>query len=97
MDYLALIAAGFLGIWLGYKFALKKRGLIIKQAREKKENKKKILELLKEKGKATNNDVEALLNVSDATASRYLSELEREGEIKQHGETGRDVFYTLKQ
>ncbi len=46
--------------------------------------------------KITNNDVEKLLNVSDATATNYLQELENEGKIKQVGETGRSVFYKLK-
>ena len=40
------------------------------------------------------NDVENLLGVSDATAERYLNELEAEGKVKQTGETGRGVFYT---
>ena len=36
------------------------------------------------------------LGVSDATATNYLEELEKEGKIKQHGDTGRGVFYTPK-
>lgn len=43
-----------------------------------------------------NNDVEKLLGVSDSTAERYLNELEQEGKVVQHGEVGRDVFYTQK-
>ena len=41
------------------------------QQKEKQGNKEKILELLKDKNKITNNDIEKLLNVSDATAERY--------------------------
>jgi Fic family protein len=41
----------------------------------------------------TNNDVEKLLGVSDATATRYLEELEKEGLIKQQGETGKYTYY----
>jgi len=37
--------------------------------------------------------VENLLLVSDATATRYLDELEKEGKIKQVGKTGKGVFY----
>ena len=41
----------------------------------------------------TNNAVEKLLGVSDATATRYLEELEKEGLIKQQGETGKYTYY----
>jgi len=41
----------------------------------------------------TNNAVEELLGVSDATATRYLEELEHEGLIKQQGETGKYTYY----
>ena len=41
-----------------------------------------------------NDEVEKLLHVSDATATRYLSVLEREGKIKQLGKTGKGVVYT---
>ena len=53
----------------------------------------KILELLNTKGKITNDEVEKLLHVSDATATRYLSALEKEGKIKQVGKTGKAVQY----
>lgn len=59
------------------------------------ENKQKILELLKEKNKITNNDVEKLLSVSDATATRYLDELEKQGKIRQVGKTGKYVYYEI--
>ena len=54
----------------------------------------KILEALNTKGKITNDEVEKLLHVSDATATRYLSALEKEGKIKQVGKTGKAVEYT---
>src|SRR3989338_6016012 len=47
----------------------------------------KILEALTVKGKITNDEVEKLLHVSDATATRYLSALEKEGKIQQVGKT----------
>ncbi len=53
----------------------------------------KILEALNTKGKITNDEVEKLLHVSDATATRYLSELEKQGKIKQVGKTGKAVSY----
>ncbi len=65
---------------------------------KKKEGIDKVLKFLQEKdgGQVTNNDVEKLLGVSDATATRYLSELERNGKITQIGTTGKGVYYTLK-
>ena len=51
----------------------------------------KILEALTAKGKITNDEVEKLLHVSDATATRYLSALEKEGKIQQVGKTGKAV------
>lgn len=56
----------------------------------------KILDLIEEKGRVTNNDIEKLLNVADSTATKYLQRLEDEGKIKQEGETGRFVYYTKK-
>jgi len=44
----------------------------------------------------TNNDIEKLLGVSDATATRYLDELESDGKVIQKGKTGRYVKYFLK-
>jgi len=42
----------------------------------------------------TSADIEKLLDVSSSTALRYLNELEKEGKIKQIGESGPDVYYT---
>ena len=61
----------------------------------------KILEFLDAKAKngstgspqVTNDEVEKLLHVSDATATRYLSALEKEGKIQQVGKTGKAVSY----
>ena len=54
----------------------------------------KIMEALNTNGKITNDEVEKLLHVSDATATRYLSALEKEGKIQQVGKTGKAVEYT---
>ena len=76
-----------------------KPDLIARQGREKEENLKKILTAFAEasasQGKLSNDDVQKLLGVSDATATRYLEELERSGQIRQIGRTGRSVTYTL--
>jgi len=55
-----------------------------------------ILEFLGQNSYVTNNDIEKLLKVSDATATRYLDELEKQGKIEQIGEKGRSVKYQLK-
>lgn len=54
----------------------------------------KIMEVLSKKSKISNDEVEKFLHVSDATATRYLSILEKEGKIKQEGKTGKFVFYS---
>ncbi len=64
--------------------------------KKKKRGKKKILKALAEKSKITNNEVEKLLGVSDATATRYLDELEKEDKIEQVGKRGGFVYYKLK-
>lgn len=66
------------------------------QQSEKQQRKEKILAMIREKDSTTNNDVEKLLSVSDASATNYLQELEREGKIEQLGERGRFVSYSLK-
>jgi predicted HTH transcriptional regulator len=89
---------GGLGVWLvtrGYP-----RGSLAKahQAAERRKEtaQGKILSLVKEKGKVTNDEVQALLKVSDATATRYLESLEQKGQIIQQGRVGRGVFYVPK-
>ena len=53
----------------------------------------KIMGLFPKKTHITNDEVEKLLHVSDATATRYLSQLEKQGKIKQSGKTGKGVTY----
>ena len=54
----------------------------------------KIMTLFDRSPQITNDEVEKLLRVSDATATRYLSILEKEGKIKQNGRTGKGVSYS---
>lgn len=97
MNALILIIIGSVGVFLGWYFgrrrALKKHG---NQRVEKRKNKEDIGDYLKRNERITNNDVERLLGVSDATATRYLEELEKEGKVRQVGETGKGVYYVLK-
>lgn len=60
----------------------------------KRKKLEKIMKLFEKHAEITNDKVEKLLHVSDATASRYLSQLEKEGKIKQNSPTGRGVSYT---
>lgn len=76
----------------------KARELLIKarnaiQSRKRKKL-NKVMTLFAKQTKITNDEIEKFLHVSDATATRYLSQLEKEGKIKQTGKTGRSVFYT---
>ena len=60
----------------------------------KRKKRDKIMFALTTKTKITNDEVEKLLHVSDATATRYLSALEKENKIKQVGKTGHGVVYS---
>lgn len=96
-DYVLIVVA-VAGIALGMYIARRNAnaGFIAKQMEQKADNKRKILAFVQEHGKIQNNDVEKLAGVSNATAERYLDELEKEGELTQHGEIGQSVFYTAK-
>lgn len=94
---LPLLVVAILGIALGMFLARRRRGsLISEQGERKAKNKEKVLRFLQENGKIQNNDVEKLVGVSNATAERYLNELEKEGQITQHGTIGKSVFYTSR-
>ena len=60
----------------------------------KRKKRDKIMQALNTKQKITNDEVEKLLHISDATATRYLSALEKENKIKQVGKTGTGVVYS---
>lgn len=95
MTYLLLILAALLGIALGMFLARRRKsGLISEQGERKAKNKELILKYIQANGKIQNNEVEKLVGVSNATAERYLNELEKEGQITQHGTIGKGVFYT---
>ncbi|MEK7658854.1 MAG: winged helix-turn-helix domain-containing protein [Patescibacteria group bacterium] len=65
--------------------------------------KEKILELLKNKSfdpaqdaqaRISNHEITKALNISSASAKRYLDELENDGRLKQVGKAGRKVYYS---
>ena len=97
MNLITIIIIAVIGIVIGYWLARQRRasgGLIFGQAKRKQENKQKILDFLRENRRIQNNDVEKLAGVSNATAERYLDELEKDGKLTQHGTIGQNVFYT---
>lgn len=56
------------------------------------ERKAKILELFNDKERLKNDDIQKLLRVSDATITRYMDELEKEGKVRQTGK-GSSAYY----
>ena len=80
------------GIFHTAREFLGKARIAIQDRKRKKRD--KIMHALTTKTKITNDEVEKLLHVSDATATRYLSALEKEGKIKQSGKTGHGVVYS---
>ncbi len=95
------VGVGGVAVWLAARRGLKNAGqaagsaptLIGRQAEEKKRNKEALLGILETQTPLTNNHVEQLLGVSDATATHYLEELEKEGKVRQVGTTGQAVYY----
>lgn len=94
--FFSVAALTALGVYLFYEIKEKVPGNLVEwyvADREKKKN--LILDEIRKKGGITNNDVEKITQVSDATATRYLEDLERAGMIKQEGKSGRSVKYVL--
>ncbi|MFA6306247.1 MAG: DeoR family transcriptional regulator [Patescibacteria group bacterium] len=54
----------------------------------------KIMALAQSRGKITNNDAQKLLRVSDATATRYLAELVKQGRLRRVGPAN-NAFYEI--
>ncbi len=60
---------------------------------QRQKNLARVLEIAKERGQIANDIVEEKLGVSNATAERYLQELEIQGKLVQIGKTGINVVY----
>ncbi len=65
--------------------------------KKKKENLEKARRIFAGQRRVANDDVEKLLGVSDATSTRYLDELEKEGLIRQVGKAGKHIYYEKTQ
>jgi len=104
MTIIYTISALIVGFALGYfprgRSSVKQSPFSKSDARQGREaitkriekRKSRIMEQAKKHGKITNDDVEDLFCISDATASNYLSELEEEGKLVQSG-SGRGTHY----
>jgi predicted HTH transcriptional regulator len=64
-----------------------------KLSERKSKKLERVMKAFEKTGKLTNDEVEKLLHVSDATATRYLDQLEKEGRIRQVGKTGKYTYY----
>lgn len=60
---------------------------------KKQKNSDMIMAELEKRGEITNDQAEKLLRCSDATATRYLATLVKQGKIKKVGTTGTGVVY----
>lgn len=67
----------------------------LEQSVHKQKNLDIILKLFESRDKLTNEDIRAHLNVTRRSVVRYTDELERQGRIRQIGDVGRFVVYTL--
>jgi len=102
MNILILIVVGVVGIVLGVYFARVRGGVsageagaVRKEDSEWVEKKEKILALFDAKDRIKNDDVQNLLGVSDATATRYLQKLEDKKLIVQIGEGSASYYKRL--
>lgn len=90
MGYIPLIIGAAVGFAVGHWVGSKKGKATDTEMRGK------VLALLRVKHQVTNDDVQHVLGVSDATATRYLDALQRSGDVVQMGDTGRGVVYRKK-
>jgi len=57
--------------------------------------KERIVGVARKDGRITNDGVEDMFCIGDATAGRYLRQLVNEGKLVKVGKTGRGVYYTV--
>ncbi len=84
------------GFWVGRKSSsrvIQTKFVNKEQIETKQENLRKILQMAIDVGEVSNDMVEKGLRVSNATAERYLQELEEQGKLQQIGTRGRSVIY----
>ncbi|PIR97643.1 MAG: hypothetical protein COT91_00255 [Candidatus Doudnabacteria bacterium CG10_big_fil_rev_8_21_14_0_10_41_10] len=89
-DFQTFVLGFIIGGLVVYSYMKKKTVML---AVPKEEGKKMILDHLEKHGRIANGEVQSIVNISDASATRYLDELEKEGKVKQVGDTGSGVYY----
>lgn len=100
LSFFVGILVGAFGVYLLLRKSKTSGGIAAytdQRSGEKQNRKERIMAALKEKGTVTNDEVEKLLGIADATATKYLQELEREGRIEQIGTQGRFVHYKIRE
>lgn len=90
-----VFAKYWLGRWTRKDEAVSK-SLNQEQTLRKRRHLAEIVTEVNARGEITNDEIEKKLGVSDATAERYLEELEQQGKIVQIGRTGKTVKYAGK-
>lgn len=95
-EILLVLVGVVIGYLIGRKAARKVETVRLPNAGQveaKREHLEKILESFGTADEITNDKVEKMLGVSDASAERYLNQLEHEGRLRQVGKTGKYVIY----
>lgn len=95
---MSTFVTGLIGVVIGAAAGLTAALLVRRKRmnafRTKEEHLAKLKELIRSTNEIITNDlVQDELGVSDATATRYLNELEKEGILKQVGDSGQGVYY----
>ena len=95
--WISLLALLFIGglAYHGWRLSQSTKEDVMGETEQQK-NLNKLMEIFNSRQEVTNDVVEMLLGVSDATATRYLDRLEKEDKIIQIGREGRFVKYRLK-
>jgi predicted HTH transcriptional regulator len=100
ISFLTGILAGGILVWVVMRMRNNNvpSGIVARQKKQhaEKENRKAhIITYLNKHERITNNEAETLLGIADATATKYLQELEDEEKIRQIGKEGKSVYYEI--
>lgn len=83
-------------VGFGVAWVAKKRQVVSSEELAQQDRNQKIIAFIRERGGASNDDVQGLLDIADSTATKYLQQLEAANTIEQVGARGRGVVYRLK-
>lgn len=90
LNFILGLIIGGAGVWV----MMRKRKINLNpmQSEHKEQNLEKVMAIAREKGEIRNDDIQYVLGVSDATAERYLGELEAQGKLVQIGEKKGTIY-----